>query len=599
MPPKPIPVLSPGIRPAPLLMVSLLLSAPLATVLAQSPHCGTGLWMERHLEIRKTMKRTTAARTAAALKPIRTLETPHFLIHYVMRGPNRVKLLPDDQALAALVDSLYASLPGTVQGDAADSTVYARLAARQAGHPVYIQTMVGIFENAHGYYVDTLGMRTPSESSPTSVYYSAPTKPSVKYPVDVVDIGTADPSFRGQEIYALTYPTGYGGMLMENDFLFNTKMGLDGIPTGDSISSRYQGRLVHNYAAEWSLGLKVTCYHEYYHSVQFAYTPKEQRFHLWYETSATGMEERKAPEVNDYLQYLPAYMGDLGDRGMLAFPEGGLSRYGNAIYFVFLTKDLGEGFDVRIWNRLAENGNRIEEALTSVHAFHGKTSSEVYARFGAQLAFSGTDAANPVSAFSPDISLWPRLPLDSVDLRSSSTFASDRRHPPMSILAVSLQGSGGSGKAMFLSDTALRTLVARLRPDSSILESSRAKTVPLDIRGAGGEVIAVITNGTLDQTAAPFEIRMLSSRVDTAVHAYPNPLTQASGEAELIFSRLPDRAASVRIFGENGTMLRALAFSTVNGLWSWDLTDTKGRKVKPGIYYYRVDSGRLKPILIR
>lgn len=599
MPPKSIPVHSPRSGPWPILLVSFLMSAPLATVLAQSPHCGTGLWMERQLEARKTLKRAAGAKSAAALKPIRLLETPHFLIHYVMRGPNRVKLLPEDQALAALVDSLFASLPGSVQGDAADSTVYARLNARDAGHPVYIRTMAEIFENAHRYYVDTLGMRTPSETSPTSFYYSAPAKPAVKYPVDVVDIGTAEPSFNGQEIYALTYPTGYGGMLMENDFLFNTDMGKDGFPTGDSISSRYQGRLVHNYAAEWVLGLKVTCYHEYYHSVQFAYTPKEQRFHLWYESSATGMEERKAPEVNDYLQYLPAYMDDLGERGMLAFPEGGLSRYGNAIYYVFLSKELGEDFDVRIWNRLVENGNRIEEALTSVYASYGKSSPEVYARYGAQLAFSGTDAANPLPAFSPDIPLWPSLLRDSVDLRSPSTFASNRRHPPMSILAVALQGSGGSGKALFLSDTALRTVVARLLPDSSILEFSRAKTVPLDIRGAGGEVIAVIVNGTQDRNAAPLEIRILTSRLDTAVYAYPNPLNQDAGEGELLFSRLANRTASVQVYGESGTMLRTLAFSAVNGLWSWDLTDVKGRKVKPGIYYYRVDSGRLKPILIR
>ena len=580
-----------------ILLVTALLSAPLAPVSAQAPHCGTGLWLQQQLAARKTLKLATSARTAAVTKPIRTLETAHFIVHYVMRGPNRVKTLAEDQALVAHVDSLYAALAPAVKGDAADSAVYAQLTAQEAPHPAYIRTMAGFFEMAYGYYVDTLGMRAPSESSP-SIYYSVPAHPSSKYPIDVADIGTAEPSFRTQEIYALTYPTGLGGMLMENDFLFNTKMGSDGIPTGDSISSRYQGRLVHNYASEWNLGLKVTCYHELYHTVQFAYTPTAQQFHIWYETSATGMEERKAPEVNDYLQYLPAYMEDLGEKGMLAFGDGGLSRYGNAIYHDFLGKELGADFDVRIWRRLSDNGNRIEEALTFMHASFGKSTQEVYTRFGAQLAFAGSTAANPLPAFSPDIPLWPRLSRDSVDLHSPSTFASSLRHPPMSIQAVGLQGSGSSGKALFLSDTTLRTVLARLRSDTSLVEFNRGKTVPLDIRGEGGEVIAVLVNGSLDRTVSPFEIRLLSSRLDTAVYPYPNPLNQSAGESDLVFSRL-GRAVSVQVYGESGTLLRALAFTTGNGLWSWDLTDAKGRRVKPGIYYYRVDSGKLKPILIR
>lgn len=578
-------------------LATVLLAASAMTSRAQSVHCGTSLWMQRNQASLTPSKRSAwAARTApAAVTPVRVLETANFRIHYVLRGTNRVKLIAEDAAFAALADSLYASLPGTVSGDAADSTVFARLDSRGAGHPRYISGMADILENARGYYVDTLKMKAPRETGPFSVYYQAGVKAG-KYPVDVADIGTAEPDFRGQEIYALTYPTGRGGMLMENDFLFNAALAADGSVRGDSISSRYQGRLVHNYAREWDLGLKVTCYHELYHSVQFAYTPNEQRYHLWYETSAVGMEERKAPEVDDYLQYLPAYVRDLSDRGMHAFPDGGLSRYGNGIFHVFLTRELGEDFDVKLWSILVRNGNDIVAGLEELYASHGTTSQEIYARFGAQLAFAGTDAANPLPAFSPDIPLWPKLPRDTVDLSRPGTWISPRPHPPLSITALHLRGEAG-GKALIQPDTLLRLVLARLGGDTDTVQILEDATIPLDIPGSGGEAAVMVVNGHQTLRSDPVEVRPLLSRVDDEVYPYPNPHRRVGG-GELIFSRLT-RPALVTIYTESGAAIRVLAFSTDSKLWTWDLADAQGRKVRPGVYYYRTDGGPLKPFFLK
>lgn len=574
----------------------LLLGAMVSSLSAQARHCGTGRLMEKPGREVRSLEKGSAVDASAPAKPVRTLETPHFLIHYVMRGPNRVKTLKQDEPLLAMVDSLYVSLPSAVTGDAADSMVYARLKAREASHPVYIDTMAGYFEKAYLYYVDTLGMRAPSESAPSS-YYSAATK-SGKYPIDVADIGTVYEDYRNEEYYAFTYRPGEGGILMENDFLFRSRMGPDGIPIGDTISSRYQGRVIHNYAEDWNIGLKVTCFHELYHSVQFAYTPNERSYHVWYEASATGMEERKAPESNDYLQYLPYYFQDLAEKGMFGFAPQSLSHYGAGIYHLFLTSELGEGFDAGVWKRLAENDNSIKEALAFTFNLHGKSAGEVFARFGAQLAFSGSEARNPVPGFSPDLPLWPRLSTDSMDLRNPSNFTSLQSHPPMSIRARTLLGSGNSGKALFQVDTTLRTVLARLRPDSSSVVFFRTRIVPLDMPGAGGEVSMILVNATSDRTASGIEIRLLNSRLDTAVYAYPNPLNMSAGESSLIFSRIPV-SSRVRLYGESGSILKVLDFDPSADLWSWDLTDEKDRKVKPGIYYYRVDSKALRPVHIR
>ena len=164
--------------------------------------------MKRHQANLGPAKRSAlAARTSAAGTPVRILETAHFRIHYVLRGANQVRLSAEDAGFAALSDSLYASVAGTFSGDAADSAVFARLDSRGAGHPRYVSVMADFLEMARAYYVDTLGMKAPRETAPNSVYYRAAVLGG-KYPVDVADIGTADPDFRGQEIYALTHSGG-------------------------------------------------------------------------------------------------------------------------------------------------------------------------------------------------------------------------------------------------------------------------------------------------------------------------------------------------------------------------------------------------------
>lgn len=116
--------------------------------------------------------------------------------------------------------------------------------------------------------------------------------------------------------------------------------------------------------------------------------------------------------------------------------------------------------------------------------------------------------------------------------------------------------------------------------------------------GEGGEVSLILVNPTSDRTPSGIEIRLLSSRLDTAVYAYPNPLNMTAGESSLIFSRI-HAPARVGLYGESGSILKVLDFGLSSDLWSWDLKDEKGRKVKVGVYYYRVDAKALRPVHIR
>jgi len=528
--------------------------------------------------------RWLAKRAASSPEAYRTLETAHFRLNYSLRGLNRIKTTDADSGLLRLIDSLYRISPGGGSGLNDDASVDARLDSLHAPHPIYAVIMSGFFEQARAYYVDKLGMRAP-RSVGFSYYYQAPAATDGKYSVDVVDVGTAEPDFRGQEVYALTFPAAEGGMLMENDFLYNThSLTGDGIPQGDTIGSTYMGKLIHNYGIDWQAGLKVTCFHEFYHAVQFTYTPNPNDFHVWYETGAVGMEERNAPEVNDYLQYLPAYFEDLPSVSMFNYP-GRLSWYGNGIFHLFLARELGEAFDVGVWSRFAANGNNIKDALPAVGLSQGKSLRQVYAEFAAQLAFSGETTHPPFAPFSPDMPLWPSLQSQSLDLKTITSYQTTLQ-TPLTITAWKITGAAGSGKSLALQDTGMAPVLAQSSPDSSIENDPQGLTIGLGFANVPGrENVLLLANSSTDRTSGAL-ILTLQSLTAATLFAYPNPMKRVSATDRLYFSRL-NQASTIQIFSEAGRAVRSLAFTPDSLLWSWDLNDDRGQPMESGLYYYR------------
>jgi hypothetical protein len=571
---------------------------------AQQLHCGTAQLFRtsggakslapRWVAQRAAAKRSAAERGAAAIEAYRTLETAHFRISYTLAGVSRIKTVDADSSLLRMIDSLSRIAPGHGAGPNDAAFIDAKLDSLGAPHPQYALTAANFLEHARGYYVDTLGMHAP-HSVGLSFYYQASPGNEGKYSVDIVDIGTAVPDFHGDPYYALTYPATEGSMLLDNDFLYGSRVDSpDGIPKGDTIMSQYRGTLIHNYGIDWEAGLKVTCFHEFYHAVQFTYTPGLDNFHVWYETSAVGMEERNATEVNDYLQYLPALFQDLPSVGMFNYPNR-LSWYGNGIFHVFLNQVLGEGFDVAVWSRLAENGNDIRDALSGVGAAKGKSLRQLYADFAAQLAFSGQPVRPPLQPFSPDMPRWPTLQAQPLNISPPTAYQAPAQLP-MTINAWKISGAFGSGKSVLVQDTGLVPVLAFSSLDSSLAGPVLASPAKLDFVDAPGRVnLLSLANGSTTQTLSA-QILILQSVASTRLFAYPNPLRDGSA-GRLYFSRL-SRASDIRIFSESGWSVRSLSFTPDSTLWSWDLRDGNGGLAKPGVYYYSENGGPAAPVLL-
>ncbi|MGN0064419.1 MAG: MXAN_6640 family putative metalloprotease [Nocardioides sp.] len=127
--------------------------------------------------------------------------------------------------------------------------------------------------------------------------------------------------------------------------------------------------------------LRVTVAHELFHTVQFAYDVREDRWLM--EASATWAEERVADAVDDNRQYLP--YGQLR-HSALPLDLGDTHAYGNWIFFEHLAGRFGDAVVRSVWEQagsLKKDGRRQSlGALRAVLARRGGLAAH-YALFAA------------------------------------------------------------------------------------------------------------------------------------------------------------------------------------------------------------------------
>jgi hypothetical protein len=486
-----------------------------------------------------------------------------------------------------------------METDARDSAVYAGLDAVGAPHPIYIERLRGYFEDAHAYYVGKLGMKAPSATVLSFNYRVDPGLPK-RFPVDVADLGTANSLYAG-ETYAITYPPSELSITFENDFLCYTRLDAQGRIQGTHIASRLEGRTIHDYAEEWELGQKVTAFHEYYHAVQFTYNPRVSDYHAWYEISATGMEERNAPEVDDYLQYLPCVLRNHDVVPLTSARRGPCTHspmYGHAIFHQYLTRALDSTFDVKVWDRLSRNGDKLEDGLKSAFAQYGKTMAGLYSEYAAENFFAGERFAAPATAtwstggfYSEDFPKWPDIAYDSVDLGGESFRF--KTLLPLTFAVLKVKGGGSAPTRLLQVKTATGLTKIHAGPNSSMAESLGGSAALGTPRAGFGDFYYVIVPNPSFTDTASLEIKDPDSRF----YALPNPAPAASGR--LYFSQAKDMRfpAQLQIYGEAGKPVRSLVFAAEDVL-NWDMKDETGKTVRPGLYYYRLGAGSLRSLLV-
>ena len=580
----------------------LLISFPLFFAFPISIHagkCGTPLQFSQSKNLPQKTFKTSAlgmrVLTSADDLRCRTLETDHFLIHYSLRGIHRVRLDDEDKPLMKTVDSLYAVFSNKAfSSTRLDSAVYATLDLLKAPQPKYVLKTQEYFEAARHYYVDILGMLAPQASISSAQYKLTKNYPK-KFPVDLINLS----SFTGffGPYYGITNRPDELSITFENDFLWNTKLDSNGNSIGTGIKSEIPEKVFHDYSIDWEMGIKVTAYHEFYHAIQFTYNPNPPRYHAWYELSATGMEERNAPEVNDYFQYLPCILKNpsiISLTGLFPGPCTHEPMYGNVIFHVFLTERLDSIFDVKVWKSLSKNGDNLRLGLENTFAAYGKDMQSLYADYTTQLTFSGLPFNPFTKPFSSDTPLWTTLAIDTLDLSDATPFRKISI-APLTFIALKISWNSTSLlKSMRLNGfNSIQKIFSN--SDTTIIENLNALEIPLLLPPTGFDnYLLVLANSSFSDQASA-EIKTVESRF----YAFPNPI-HTQGKDPLLFfpSKEMTFPTFVEIYSENGVLVRTINFPDQNASLLWDMKDEKNIKVKPGIYYYRLEKETFRPLVL-
>jgi len=126
-------------------------------------------------------------------------------------------------------------------------------------------------------------------------------------------------------VYGITYPEDFEGPAEWHDVsaYIEVNSSYDGFPSNDDPEG-----------SEWG-AFKVTCAHEHFHAVQFAYDPNERIWLL--EIASVWSEDIVYDYVNDYYNYLD----DFFDEPWVSIMNEGMHMYSASIWFHYLVQRFG------------------------------------------------------------------------------------------------------------------------------------------------------------------------------------------------------------------------------------------------------------------
>ncbi len=199
--------------------------------------------------------------------------------------------------------------------------------------PDYVEEMARILDHVWDEEINHLG-------------YNAPPSDGVEGGDCLLDVYLADLGAYGFTIIDEGALSSTVYMVFENDFDVASKnTDPDGLQAG---------------------AMKVTAAHEFFHTIQFQVTDDIDNYGWWMEASATWMEERVYPEVNDYVNYID-YWFEHPELSLDTYQSLGLFQYGTAVWVNHLTEKYGSKFVYDVWNRITGGEtalSAIENSLT-------------------------------------------------------------------------------------------------------------------------------------------------------------------------------------------------------------------------------------------
>lgn len=257
------------------------------------------------------------------------------------------------------------------------------------GVPDFINRTLEVFEYVWDYQTATLGYTTP----PTDVGRGGDNR----YDVYVENLGAG--------FYGFTNPEDVVDGYRANSYI--------------TIENDFAGSY---YATNPVDGMKVTAAHEFFHAVQFGYDAFEYDFGnpndpssyrpWWLEASATWMEDVMYDDINDYIGYLPFFLGySWMGLGSFSYSYGNARSYhpyGACLWPIYMTEKYGVNIVREIWEICGQTaGYNALYAMESALQARSSSLSDGFLEFAVWNFHSG-DFADPGSFYSEG-ALFPEV----------------------------------------------------------------------------------------------------------------------------------------------------------------------------------------------
>jgi len=278
----------------------------------------------------------------------KTYNTPsgHFKIHYV----------------TTTIDSVY-------QSHVVDSS----------GVPLYVIFIGGIADSVWTKEVDSLGYLAP----PSDLYSPGPNGGDGRYDIYLKYMQYGYLGYSQPEYYVPPdYIAAISYIVLRNDYSL--------------------------YGGNYNDYLRVTCAHELFHAVQFAYDADEFEYvasdpvdpfrPYWMELSATWMEDMIYPSINDYVSYLPFFY-NYPWISLKAFssdpanPSRYYHAYAACVWAFYLSKRFGPTAIRDIWTLCADiKGDNVLSATDDALLLKGSSLDNAFREFSVWNYFTGSRA---------------------------------------------------------------------------------------------------------------------------------------------------------------------------------------------------------------
>ena len=183
--------------------------------------------------------------------------------------------------------------------------------------------------------------------------------------------------------------------------------------------------------------------------------------------------------------------------------------------------------------------------------------ASLYPDYAWQLLFAGNRFPKPDTLFSPDMSLWPEITMDSIDLSEDSL---NRVITLPALTFTVLKVKWGPRAAPRILQAKVAKGISRIHAgaSASLVEHLTETRIVLGAPKTGYQDYYLILPNPSFTDRATVEIK----DSDEEFYAYPNPVRTVF-PSTLYFSQARDMAfpSRIEIFGENGRLVRSLGFA--------------------------------------